>query len=63
MVKFKTKIIKVHGPSPEPNLQEINELGLKGWKLEEVRRQCKENAHIYTYSKPKWWALFLKLSQ
>lgn len=58
MAKFKTKIIKIHGLTAEPNLQEINELGLKGWKLEEVRQQCEENAHVYTYSKPKWWVLF-----
>jgi len=29
MEKFKTRIIKIHGKTAEPNLQEINELGLK----------------------------------
>ena len=38
------------GPT-EKLWQEINELGLKGWKLEEVRQQCNENAHVYRYSK------------
>jgi len=58
MEKFKTRIIKIHGKTAEPNLQEINELGLKWWRLEEVRKQCQENATVYTYSKPKWWVLF-----
>ena len=58
MAKFKTKIIKQHGVHTDPNLHEINELGLKGWKLDKVSRECRINADVYTYSKPKWWALF-----
>ena len=58
MTKFKTKIIRLKGNNPEPCLYEINKLGLEGWKLEDVTRNCIKKVDTYTYSKPKWWVLF-----
>ena len=52
--------IELRGNNPEPDLHEINKLGLGGWELEEVRRNCKENKDTYSYRKKKRLAFILK---
>jgi len=55
--------IELHGEKPEPDLHEINKLGLGGWELYEVIRNCKENKDIYSYKKKKRLAFILKFLQ
>ncbi len=43
------KVIRLSGNNPSPNLQEINHLGMEGWKLIDVRRDCKKNEDSYTF--------------
>ena len=56
MKRHKKKVIELKGKNPQPELYEINELGLQGWVLVDVRRQCKKEIDEYHYSKRKWWA-------
>jgi hypothetical protein len=43
-------IIEVKGKNTEPNLQDINKLGLDGWKLCEVRYHCMTEITEYHYT-------------
>lgn len=55
--------IELHGEKPEPELYEINKLGLKGWELVDVTRHCQDNKDVYSYRKKKRLAFILKLLQ